>query len=287
MKENAVRPRLVEKIYTNDVMHRMGMRIWLQMFRELLGSRDLIWNLAKRNVSVKYRQSILSYLWVVIPPIFAVLLFSYLISQRVINVGTTSIPYLSYALLNISIWLFFSNALMSATKSLVDAGTLVTRVNFPKISLVIASISDAVLEFFIRLFAVAAVFYMQGVVPSWQIVFIPLILMPVLLLAMGLGFLLSILNLVMRDTANVMAIALTLGMFLTPVLYPPPTLEPFVYLNLLNPISLILNNIHAVLVTGILADGKLLFVAGLLSLTIFLAGWRVFNLAMLRINERA
>lgn len=287
MRSDTVPATPVERHYTNDVMYRLGMRVWPRMVRELLNSGDLIRILARRNVSVKYRQSILSYLWVVIPPVFAVVLFSYLTSRRIINVGPTPIPYLSYALLNMSIWLFFSNALMSATKSLVDAGTLVTRVNFPKITLVIASVGDALLEFIIRLMAVAVVFYLQGVSIRAGILFAPLLLIPLLLLALGAGFLTSIMNLIVRDTASLLGILLTLGMFLTPVLYPPPKLEPFVYLNLLNPISPVLENIQGLLAYGRLTDGPLLFCSSLVSVTVFLIGWRIFNLAMPRINERA
>lgn len=277
----------VEKLYTNDTVQRIGMRVWPQMFHELAASRDLIRILARRNISVKYRQSLLSYLWVVIPPLVAVVLFSYLTSRRVINVGPTPLPYLSYALLNISIWLLFSNTLLSATKSLVEAGSLVTRVNFPKITLVIASAGDALLEFVIRLSAVAVVFYAQGVGIGPMAAVAPLLLVPLLMLALGLGFLLSILNLVIRDTANLLGIILTLGMFLTPVLYPPPRIEPFLHLNLLNPVSPVLANIQSLLVYGSLADGRMLFASLLFSLVIFLIGWRIFNLTMPRINERA
>lgn len=279
--------RSVEKVYTSDAMHRAGLGAWAWMIRELVDGRDLIRILARRNISAKYRQSILSYLWVVIPPLVAVILFSYLTSRRVINVGPTPLPYLSYALLNISIWLLFSNTLMSATKSLVEAGTLVTRVNFPKITLVIASGGDALLEFLIRLVAVAAVFALQGVTAGWYTLAAPLLLVPLLLLALGLGFLLSILNLVVRDTSSLLGIVLTLGMFLTPVLYPPPRLEPFVYLNLLNPISPVLDNIQSLVAYGALSNGSLLFISSVFSLTVFLVGWRIFNLTMPRINERA
>lgn len=287
MKLTSTTQNKTERHYTNDVMRRYGMSIWPQMFRELLACRDLIWILAKRNVYIKYRQSILGYLWIVIPPVFAVAVFSSLISHRIVNVGPTPLPYLSYALLNISIWLLFSNALMSATRSLVDAGTLVTRVNFPKITLVIASLGDALLEFCIRLLVVFAVLYLQDVNVSWMIFLLPLLLLPLLLLALGFGLLFSILNLVIRDTANLLGIILTLGMFLTPILYPPPKLEPFIYLNFLNPISPILDNIQTILVSGRLSDGNLLFMTTLISLTVFLIGWRIFNLTMPRINERA
>ncbi len=276
-----------EKTYTNNINKTHGFGIWVLMFSELYTAKELILILAKRNVSVKYRQSILSYLWIIIPPVFAVIVFSYLTNLRIINVGDTPIPYLSYALLNISIWLLFANILISSTKSLVDAGNLVTRVNFPKVALVISSISDALLEFLIRLIAVAIVFVIEKVSFGWGIIFTPLLLMPLVLMSLGLGFILSIMNLLIRDTLNILGIVLTMGMFLTPVLYPPPTMEPFIYINMINPISPFLENIHSLLITGTLVNTPLLVVSASLSLLVFLVGWRIFNISLPRISERA
>lgn len=278
---------LRERVYTNDTARRLGLRVWPQIFRELQESRGLVWILARRNITARYRQSVLGYLWVIIPPLLAVLVFSWLIQYRVVNIGPAPLPYLSYALLNISIWFLFSNLVIAATRSLVEAGTLVTRVNFPKITLVFASTADAILEFIIRLVAVAIVFSVQGVEVGWGSLIAPVLLIPLILLALGLGMFLSILNLVVRDTASVVGIALTVGMYLTPVLYPPPKLEPFVFLNLFNPVSPILENIRALLVDGTLVSGGLLMTFSVLSLLLFMAGWRVFILAMPRINERA
>lgn len=276
-----------ERHYTNNISRSYGMGVWSMMFRELLGARDLILILAGRNISVKYRQSLLSYLWIIIPPVFAVLLFSFMVNHKIINVGNTPLPYLSYALLNISIWLLFSNALISATKSLVDAGSLVTRVNFPKIAMVISSISDSLLELVVRLSAVAFVFFIQGVNIDVGVLFVPILLIPLILMALGLGLIFSILNLVIRDTANLLGIIMTIGMFLTPVLYPPPRLEPFVYINMFNPVSTILENIQSVIVTGTFSNIPMLAISSVLSLLVFLIGWRIFNLTMPRISERA
>ena len=107
------------------------------------------------------------------------------------------------------------------------------------------------------------------------------------MLALGLGFLFAILNLVVRDTANILGIILTVGMFLTPVLYPPPVTEPFVYLNLLNPISPVLENIQSLVARGTLSDWRLLIITCVFSFILLMAGWRIFNLTLSRINERA
>ena len=281
---NVTRP---VRYYSSNAANGYGLKIWPMMAREIVDSRELIWSLARRNIAVKYRQSLLSYLWIIIPPVFAVAVFSYLATHRIINIGATPMPYLSYALFNISIWLLFSNAMTSSTRSLADAGSLVTRVNFPKITVVIASLGDALLEFFIRMTIVIGIFYLQGVHPGWAALMAPVLLVPLLLLAIGLGLFLSILNLVIRDTSSLLGIILNIGMFVTPVLYAPPRIEPFATLNLFNPVGHVLENMGSLLLYGELANTNMLAVTTLFSLVVFLSGWRIFNLTMPRVNERA
>ncbi|MGH7797637.1 MAG: ABC transporter permease, partial [Candidatus Binatia bacterium] len=233
----ALRQDELEIVYTPNGARRNGVSGWRLMFAELVESRRLIWLLILRDISVRYRQSILGYVWAVVPQIATVGVFAFLYASRVLPIGGTRIAYVAYALWGISVWQLFSGCLSSCTTSLVSSGSLVTKVNFPREALVIAALGQPVFDFFVRLVPVVAVFIWYGVTPSWGVIFLPFVLMPIMLLALGLGFVLSIANLVMRDTGNALGTVLTVGMFLTPVLYPPPVRWPFVLVNLLNPLS--------------------------------------------------
>ena len=277
------REHVVKVVYTSAGVQRDGVSGWQFMFKELAESRRLIWLLMLRDISVRYRQSILGYVWAVVPQIATVSVFAFLHASRVLPIGGTRIPYVAYAVWGISVWQFFAGCLLSCTNSLALSGSLVTKVNFPRETLVIAAVGQPTFDFLVRLVPVVAVFVWYGVIPSWEIVFIPLVLLLVMLLALGLGFVLAIANLVMRDTGNALGTALTIGMFLTPVLYPPPVRWPFVLVNLLNPLSPLLTASQDLIAQGFLTGPEMLAAACLFSMILALAGWRAFRVTILRV----
>jgi lipopolysaccharide transport system permease protein len=273
----------VEVLYTPQGVRRSGVGGWQIMFQELAESRRLIWLLILRDLSVRYRQSILGYVWAVVPQVATVAVFAFLYSSRVLPIGETKIPYIAYSLWGISVWQLFAGCLTNCANSLTASGSLVTKINFPREALVIAALGQPVFDFVMRLVPVIAVFIWWSVSPSWQSLFIPLFLVPVVLLALGLGFVLSITNLVIRDTANALGTVLTIGMFLTPVLYPPPVRWPFYLINVLNPLSPLMAASQDLIAGGFLSQPEMFAAACIFSTALFLAGWRVFRITILRV----
>ena len=279
--------KLTTKIYTPESMQTTGIGVWLAMFAELWNSRELIWRLIIRDISIRYRQSILGYVWAVLPQIATVALFTYLSKHRVFDMGQTQLPYVIHALWSISVWQLFSSCLIGCTNSLVNAGSLVTKINFPKETLVVAAVGQSVFDFFIRLVPVLCVMLWYGFVPSWEILFIPIILVFVILLALGAGFILSIINLIFRDAGNAVNIFLTFGMFLSPILYPPPLHEPFSLVNILNPFSPLLIATQDMLSGNDFSYPNAMLIMIAFSIVTFLMGWRIFHITMPRVAERA
>lgn len=275
--------KTVEVEYTPRGVRRNGEAGWRVMLRELSESRRLIWLLMLRDISVRYRQSILGYIWAVVPQIVTVGVFAFLHASRVLPIGGTRIAYVAYALWGISVWQLFAGCLSNCTTSLVSSGSLVTKVNFPREALVIAALGQPVFDFFVRLVPVITVFVWYDVVPSWGIVFVPLALLPVILMALGLGFVLSITNLVIRDTGNALGMVLAVGMFLTPVLYPPPVRWPFFLVNLLNPLSPLVTASQDLIADGFLTRPEMFVAASFLSLALALGGWRAFRVTIPRV----
>lgn len=276
-----------ETVYTPDGLRHMGIRIWGKMGRDLWSARELIWRLVRRDISVRYRQSVFGYLWAVIPQIAMVMVFTFLTSQRILPIGEVPLPYPVFALWNLAVWHLFTQSLTACTTSLSNAGPLVSKINFPKEALVLSAIGQPVVDFLIRLLPIIAVFAWYEITPPVTVLWIPLMLVPVLLLAAGFGFFLSVLNLVMRDVANALGVFLTLAIFVTPVLYPPPVTSPFLLVNILNPFSPLLIGMQDVLTIGALSQVDMFFAATLFSMLVFTMGWRFFLLSLPRIAERA
>lgn len=271
-------------VYTSRAINNQA---WFAMFNELWQSRELIWRLMVRDFSVRYRQSIFGYLWAVLPQIVTVAIFTFLSRHRVFDMGETALPYVIHALWSISVWQLFSSCLVGCTNSLVNAGSLVTKINFPKEALVIAAVGQGVVDFLIRLLPVIIVFIWFGFTPSWHAIAIPLVLLAIILMAVGVGFFMAIINLVLRDAGNAISMLLTFGMFLAPILYPPPVREPFDVVNYLNPFSPLLITTQNLLAGQDIMFSTPLIVTLALSVTLFFLGWRVFHITMPRVAERA
>ena len=277
----------LEVMYTPDSIRRRGWHVWRTIINEFLNSRELIWRLILRDIAARYRQSMFGYLWAVLPSIVTVIVFAALTQSQTIPVAETALPYVAYALWSISVWQLFAGCLSVCTNSLVSAGSLVSKVNFPKEALVIAAMGHPLLDFMIRLVLVAFVFIWYGVPFKAQMIFVPFILLPAILLAIGLSFVLSIINLVLRDIGSILGVTLTFGMFLTPVLYPPPTTWPSSLINILNPLSPVLIASQDVIAYGSLLQPQAFLFSSLFSMLVFLVGWRLFRLTIYRVSTYA
>jgi lipopolysaccharide transport system permease protein len=276
-----------EIIYTPEGQRRDKGLIWNHMIKGVWESRELIWRLFIRDFSVRYRQSVFGYLWAALPPVVTVILFVFLTRSRVLEVGVTSLPYVLYALWGVTVWQLFAGCLIAATNSLANAGALVTKINFPKESLVISAVGQPIVDFIFRLIIVVFVFILYNFAPSWHSIFIPVILIIIVLLALGFGFILSAVNIVLRDIGNFLALVMVFGIFMAPVFYPPITNWPFSIINIINPFCPLLIATHDLLAYGSLSNPLFLMYATIFSIMIFFLGWRIFHTIMPRIAERA
>ena len=219
-------------------------------------------------------------------PLLMVGTFVFLNRSGVINIGKTDIPYPAFALLGLSIWQLFATGLTACTNSILQGGGMVVKINFPKESLVIAAFAQSVFEFLVRIGLLVVVFAIYKITPSWMTILLPLVLMPLVLLTLGLGLLLALLNAVMRDIAYVVTLLTSFLLFLTPVLYPAPSGGFFSVLSILNPLSILVNSAREIVVFGYIKEPLQFTGASLFSFFIFLISWRIFHLAEVRMAER-
>ena len=109
---------------------KIGMRIWKEMFRDLIRSRELTGRLFIRDFLAKYKQTVLGILWAAIMPLVMVGTFIFLNRSGVVNIGKTDIPYPVFALLGLSIWQLFATGLTACTNSILQHGGIVAKINF-------------------------------------------------------------------------------------------------------------------------------------------------------------
>ena len=257
------------------------------MWRELLSARELIWRLFLRDFKAKYRQSALGIIWAVLMPLITVGIFVGMSRSGLLTVHNVSVPYSLYALIGLTIWSLFAVGLTASTQSLVNAGSMVVKINFPKVALVLAASGQGLVELVIRFILIAVVFIYFGVVPNWTGMFIGLIsLLPLYLITIGIGFVMSLVAGVVRDVINVLNVALMGFMLLTPILYPISGTSLLARINVWNPFNYLVN-----VPRDFILEGHSKFIDEFLLITVFsiaicYLGWKLFYLAQTKIAER-
>lgn len=275
-----------EAIYTPEAHLGFRWATWRDMAVGVVRSRGLTWRLFLRQISARYRQSVLGYVWAVVPAIVTVATFTFLNRSEVLSIGETDIPYPAYVLLGMTVWQLFSNGITSTAQSVSNAGDMIKKVRFPHESLVLAAFGQSVLDFLIRLVLLAAVLAWFRVELAATVLWTPLVLLGLSVLTVGCGYLLALANAVFRDISNALGVLMTFAMFVTPVVYPPPTTWPTSLINYVNPVSPFIIAAQDLTTKGYLTHPEALVLGCGVAVLVFVVGWRTFHVAMPRIVER-
>jgi lipopolysaccharide transport system permease protein len=260
--------------------------IFGEIFNELRKNRWLTYQLFKRDFLTVYKQSFIGSFWALILPLISVCTFIILNRSGILRVGEIKAPYLIYAILGMVFWQLFSTGLLACSNALVSAGAMLTKINFSKKSLVIASMGRPFVSFLIQFFLVAFLFVYYRLIPSMTIFLLPLLLIPIILLTLGLGFILSLVNGVVRDIGNIMGVLLTFLMFLTPVLYAKPTVGILADVTKYNPLYYLISVPRDLILSGRATELDGFFVVSILSSLISIICLVVFHLTETRVAER-
>jgi len=275
------------QVYEPNYIIKIGVRVWIDMFRELIEYRGLIWRLIIRDISARYRQSVLGIFWSFLTPLLMTIIFLQMKNNKILPIGDTALPYAAYVFFGQMIWLLFSQGMMAAASSLISSGSLLTKINFPKEVLVISALGQTLFEFIVRIPLLILIFLWVGFVPQFSIVLIPVIIIPLLFLVLGLGMIMAMVNAVVRDIGSMLFIVLSVGMFASPVIYPPPTTWPLTFwIDYANPVSGFLIAAQDLAAKGHITDPAGYFSAVMFSLIILFVGWRIFHIVEPKIAER-
>ena len=203
--------------------------------RELWEYRDLAFFLVKRDVSIRYRQTLIGTVWAILQPLLLAVVFSVFLGHYAQVPSGANVPYPVFALSGMAMWLYFSQAMQFASDSTVASRELIAKVWFPRMIIPIAAVIPPAIDF-IPAFLVALIVQLAyGVVPPIQILLIPFLAVLTLLVALGIGMWLSALNVRYRVIRLAVPFLIMVGLFVTPIVYPfdtvPDAVQPIYALN--------------------------------------------------------
>ena len=192
--------------------------------RELWRYRDLAFQIAARDVTVRYRQTALGAAWAVLQPISLMLVFT-LFFGRLAGIESNGIPYWLFALAGLVPWIYFSSAVLLGSESLVLNHDLVSKIYFPRIFMPFGVVAAGLIDITISIVILLIATFISGTVPGIEILVLPLLVVMTAATALGASAFLSAVNVRYRDVRYVVPFAVQLWMFLTPIVYPSSLLS--------------------------------------------------------------
>lgn len=243
------------------------------MLNSLWGSRELIAQMTRREVVGRYKGSIMGLLWSFLNPLFMLTVYSFVFSvvfkARWSGAGESQTQFAVILFAGMTVHALFAEVLNRAPGIILGNVNYVKKVVFPLEILAVVSLGAALFHALVSLLVLLVAFFMLNGFVHWTAIFAPLVLLPLMLLSLGFGWILSSLGVFVRDIGQLVGVLTTALLFLSPVFFPvsalPDSFQP--WLNL-NPLTFIIEQTREVLIWGHFPDWK--------RLTFYLAGASTF-----------
>jgi lipopolysaccharide transport system permease protein len=188
-----------------------------QYWRDLWRYRELFQVLAWRDVSVRYKQTVIGVAWAVIRPFLTMLIFTVVFGRVAKLPAPAGVPYALLVFAGMMPWTFFSTALSEASNSLISNANLISKVYFPRLIVPAATVVVAFIDFLISFVILALLMLWYRYLPGWQIVFLPLFVVIAFLASLGPGLWITALNVKYRDFRYVIPFLVQFGLYVSPV----------------------------------------------------------------------
>ena len=186
--------------------------------KELWLHRELLYCLTWRDIKIRYKQTVLGFLWAFIQPFTKMVVFTFVFGHMA-KLDSEGVPYPIFVFAGLLPWQFFSEALNRSSQSVVSSAQVITKVYFPRLFIPLSAVCGCLIDFCISFLILMGLMLYYGVAPLWSLLAVaPLALMTVLT-ALGMGTLISALNVAYRDFRYVIPFIIHIWMFLTPVVY--------------------------------------------------------------------
>jgi lipopolysaccharide transport system permease protein len=187
-------------------------------FHELYRYRDLLYFLTFRSIRVMYAQSAIGIGWAVLQPLCSMIVFTVVFGMFA-GIKSDDVPYAIFSFTALVPWTYFSNALLEASNSLVNQSQMITKVYFPRIVLPLSAVFAKLIDFCVAMAMLAMLLVWFRVMPTWNVVYLPLLVLVMVVAAAGLGMWLTALAIHYRDVKHALGFVSQLIMYASPVVY--------------------------------------------------------------------
>jgi ABC-type polysaccharide/polyol phosphate export permease len=240
--------------------------------------RDLLWHMTVRHLRGQYKQSVLGYAWAFVNPLSLIIILSFVFSTILRVAVPEDVPYPLFVFVGLLPWIFFSSAISSATDSVVNASSLVTKVYFPREILPTAAVLTKLVDLGFGVVILIGLMVYYGQTPELTSAWLPLLFFIHMVFALGLAYPLAALNLYFHDVRFLVGVALNLWFYITPIIYPIDVVpDKYEIVFDLNPNSLFINAYRRVFLYGESPGFEKVFFGLAIALAAFFVGYYLFK----------
>ncbi|MBT8113686.1 MAG: ABC transporter permease [Gammaproteobacteria bacterium] len=205
-------------------------------FKELKEYRDLFFFLIWRDIKALYAQTILGFSWAILNPLIQIVIFT-IIFGKVAKVPTDGIPYVLFSSVAIIPWAYMSDAMMKSSASLVSGQAMLGKIYFPRLIFPITPVLAKLVDFGISLLLLIAIAVYYQVPLTWNLIFLPFLLILMMMIPTAIGMWLSALAIRYRDVKFAMPFVLRMLIYTAPILYSASSIpESYRLLYSINPL---------------------------------------------------
>lgn len=220
-------------------------------WRDLWHYRELFAILAWRDVAVRYKQTIIGVAWAVVRPLLTMVVFTVIFGHIAKLPSDGGVPYPVLVFAGMLPWFLFSSVLSEASNSLISNANLISKVYFPRLVIPTATAVVALIDFAINLAIFALLMAWYGVLPNWQIVFLPAFVVLAVLASLGPALWITALNVKYRDFRYIIPFIIQFGLYVSPVGFSSTVVpEEWRLLYSLNPVVGVIDGFRWCLLGG-------------------------------------
>ncbi|NCO10967.1 ABC transporter permease [Candidatus Saccharibacteria bacterium] len=215
-------------------------------------NRILLAELVRTDFKLRYQASALGYLWSILNPLFLFAIL-YVVFDKFLGLGRDIEHFPVYLLLGIVLWRFFTEATTNGLKAIVQRGSLIRKISFPRYIIVLSGTISSLINLFINLGVVLVFVFINGVELTWSALLIIPLIIELYIFALAIAFFLSAVNVFFRDISYLWDIFIQGAFYATPIIYPLSLVanqsQLAAQLLLLNPVAQVMQDVRYVFIT--------------------------------------
>ena len=245
---------------------------------ELWQYRELLYFLIWRDIKVRYKQTVLGAAWAIIQPFFTMVVFS-LFFGNLAKIPSDGIPYPIFSYAALVPWTFFAYGLQQSSNSLVTSANLLKKIYFPRLVIPIASVLAGVVDFLLAFLVLLLMMLVYGIVPTLNVLFLPLFLLLAFITSLGVGMWLSAMNVQFRDVQYIIPFITQFWMFVTPIAYPSSLIKNDLLRTIygINPMAGVIEGFRWALLDTETVPGPIVIVSASAAVLLMISGTYYFR----------